>query len=158
MSTLFIHHHINNAIQWMKSDKKFETKASRLIASSKSQVETSYEVEVIDQKKGEIVVSGEDAAKLVAAVREESKRLSAMIYLLSNIVVKDDKTQEEYVIEQAYIKQLVSEESRNTMEMLIANRQLLDEGTAICFSDFLSGYIRNGKQRIAIPVSTNGNT
>ena len=42
-----------------------------------------------------------------------------MIYLLSNIIVKDDKTQEEYVIEQAYIKQLVSEESRNTMEMLI---------------------------------------
>ena len=81
-----------------------------------------------------------------------------MIYLLSNIVVKDDKTQEEYVIEQAYIKQLVSEESRNTMEMLIANRQLLDEGTAICFSDFLSGYIRNGKQRIAIPVSINGTT
>lgn len=149
---------INYTIQWMKSDKKFETKASRLIASSKSQVETSYEVEVIDQTKGKIVVSGEDATKLVAAVREESKRLSAMIYLLSNIVVKDDKTQEEYVIEQAYIKQLVSEESRNTMEMLVANRQLLDEGTAVCFSDFLNGYIRNGKQRIAIPVSSNGTT
>ena len=123
-----------------------------------NQLLAAYRIQFVDQTKGKIVVSGEDAAKLVAAVREESKRLSAMIYLLSNIVVKDDKTQEEYVIEQAYIKQLVSEESRNTMEMLVANRQLLDEGTAVCFSDFLNGYIRNGKQRIAIPVSINGTT
>lgn len=149
---------INHAIEWIKSDKKFETKAAQLTASAKSKTETSYEVEVVDQAKGKIVVSGEDAALLVAAVREEAKRLSAMIYLLSNITVKDDKTQEEYVIEQAYIKQLVSDESRNTMEMLVANRQLLDEGTAICFSDFLNGYIRSGNQRIAIPVNSNGHS
>ncbi|WP_293838126.1 hypothetical protein [uncultured Phascolarctobacterium sp.] len=73
------------------------------------------------------------------------------------ITVKDDKTQEEYVIEQAYIKQLISDELRDTMEMFVANKQLLDEGAAICFYDFLSGYIRNGKQRIAIPVNSSGN-
>ena len=89
--------------------------------------------------------------------REEAKRLSAMIYLLSKITVKNEKTQEEYVIEQAYIKQLLSEESRNTMEMLVANTQLLDEGSAICFSDFLNGYVRNGNQLIAIPRENAGN-
>lgn len=147
---------INNAIQWMKSDKKFETKASRLVASSKPSAGTSYEIDVVDQVQGKITVSGEEAAKLVEAVREEAKRLSAMIYLLSNIAVKDEKTHEEYVLEQAYIKQLVSNEARNTMEMLVANRQLLDEGTAICFSDFLNGYVRHGEQRIAISVSSCG--
>lgn len=148
---------ISNAIQWMKSDKKFETKASRLIESSKLNSETSYEVEIVDQVQGKITVSGEEAAKLVSVVCEEAKRLSAMIYLLSNITVKDDKAQEEYMIEQAYIKQLMSDESRNTMEMLIANRQLLDEGTAICFSDFLNGYVRHGEQRIPILISSGGN-
>lgn len=144
---------IDNAIQWLKSDKKFETKASRLMESSKVRVDTSYEIEVA----GKITVSGEDAEKLVAAVREEAKRLSAMIYLLSKITVKNEKTQEEYVIEQAYIKQLLSEESRNTIEMLVANTQLLDEGSAICFSDFLNGYVRNGNQLIAIPRENAGN-
>lgn len=61
------------------------------------------------------------------------------------------------VIEQAYIKQLMSDESIDTMEMLVANKQLLDVGAAICCSDFLSGYIQNGKQRIAIPVDSSGN-
>lgn len=51
----------------------------------------------------------------------------------------------------------MSDESRDAMEMLLANKQLLDEGAALCFSDFLSGYIRNGKQRIAIPVNSSGN-
>ena len=63
----------------------------------------------------------------------------------------------EGVIEQAYIKQLMYDESRDTMEMLVANKQLLDAGAAICCSDFLSGYIQNGKQRIAIPVDSSGN-
>lgn len=145
---------INDAIQWMKSDRKFETKASQLIVNSKPNAKTSYEVEIVDQERGKITVSGNDAAKLVAAVREEAKRLSAMIYLLSNITVKDEKTEEEYVIEQAYIKQLVSDEARNTMEMLVANKQLLDAGAVNCFSDFLNGYVCHGEQRIAIPIST----
>ena len=118
--------------------------------------ETSYEIDVVDQVRGKITVSGEEAAKLVEEVREEAKRLSAMIYLLSNITIKDEKTHEEYVLEQAYIKQLVSNEARNTMEMLVANRQLLDESTAICFSDFLNGYVRHGEQRIAISISSYG--
>ena len=28
----------------------------------------------------------------------------------------------------------------------------MDEGTAICFEDWLSGYVRNGEQRVPIPV------
>ena len=75
---------------------------------------------------------------------------------ISNITVKDDKTREEYVFEQAFIKQLVSDESRNTMEMLVANRELLDEETAVCFSDFLNGYVYHGEERISISVSSYG--
>lgn len=69
----------------------------------------------------------------------------------------EEKAPRDGVIEQAYIKQLMSDESRDTMEMLVANKQLLDVGAAICCSDFLSGYIQNGKQRIAIPVDSSGN-
>ena len=58
------------------------------------------------------------------------------------------KTDEEYMIEQSYIKQLVSEESRSTMEVLVENGQVLDEETVICFTDFLNGYTRNGNKRI----------
>lgn len=145
---------IKSAVQWLKSDKKAEIKASRLAGRSQVSAPTSYEIEVVDEVRGKIVISGEDAEQLVGMVREEARRLSAMIYLLSNITVKDDKTQDEYMIEQAYIRQLVSNESRSTMKMLVANRNLLDEETAVCFSDFLSGYIRHADQRIAIPVCT----
>ena len=41
---------INSAIQWMKNDKKFETKASRLVASSKPSAEPSYEPESVKFK------------------------------------------------------------------------------------------------------------
>lgn len=145
---------ISNAVQRLKSSKKFETKVSRIIDRSAAKSEIAYELEVKDDVHGKITVTGEDAKRIIGMVREEAKRLSAMIYLLSHITVKDDKTQDEYMIEQAYIKQLLSEDSKNTMEMLVANRKLLDKETAVCFSDFLSGYIRCADQRIAIPIRT----
>lgn len=144
---------LESAIQWVKSDKKFEIKASRLIESKTPQTDVTYELEVMDKDQRKTTVSGAEAEKLVEMMREEARRLSAMIYLLSNITVKDEKTQDEYVLEQAYIKQLLSEESRNTMKTLLSNEKLLDADTAMCFSDFLNGYIRRADQRIALPVS-----
>lgn len=142
-----------NAIQWIKGEKKFGTKASHLIERKTSQSDVSYELEVEDKVQGKIIISGADAEKLVGMMREEARRLSAMIYLLSTITVKDEKTQDEYAMEQAYITQLVSDESRHTMEMLLANRKLLDKDTATCLSDFLNGFIRRADQRITIPVN-----
>ena len=144
---------LESTIQRAKSDKKFKTKASCLVESNTSQTDVTYELEVVDKDQGKITVSEVEAKKLVGMMREEARRLSAMIYLLSNITVKNEKTQDEYVLEQAYIKQLLSEESKNTMEMLLANKKLLDEDTAACFSDFLNGYIRRADRLIAIPIN-----
>lgn len=143
---------INKAIHRLKIDKKFKTKASPFVDYSVTKSDVRYELEVIDKSHKKIIISGENAAQLVGMIREEARRLSAMIYLLSNITVKDDKSQEECMIEQEYIKQLVSSESKSTMEMLVANRNLLDKESVICFSDFLSGYIRHENQRISIPA------
>ena len=148
---------IKSAVQRLKCDKKFETEASRLIGSNATKPEIAYELEVVDESHRKITVSGEEAEQIVGIVQEEARRLSAMIYLLSNIAVKDDKTQDEYMIEQAYIKQLISEGSRSMMKMLVANRNLLDEETAICFSDFLNGYIVYADRRIVIPVQDTEN-
>lgn len=145
---------LEGAVQWVKSDKKFETKAFRCIESNPPQTDVTYELEVVDKDQKKITVSGAEAKKLVAMMREEAKRLSAMIYLLSNITVKDKKTQDEYVIEQTYIKQLLSEESTSTMKTLVAHRQLLDESTVLCFDDWLAGYVRNGEQLVPIPIHT----
>ena len=78
-----------------------------------------------------------------------------MIFILSSICVKDEKTQEEYVLEQSYLKQLASEESISTMRTLTQHKQLLDEGSAVCLSDFLKGYVRSGEQLLKIPVNIN---
>lgn len=144
---------LESVIQWAKSDKKFKSKASHLIESNTSKTDVVYELEVVERDQEKITVSEAEADKLMEMMREEARRLSAMIYLLSNITVKNKKTQDEYVLEQAYIKQLLSEESKNTMEMLLANKKLLDEDTAACFSDFLNGYIRRADRLIAIPIN-----
>lgn len=102
------------------------------------------------------MVTGEQAEQLVATMRQKAKELYAMIYLLSNITVKDEKTDSENTLEDAYIKQLLSEEATSTMKTLVAHRQLLDEGTAICFDDWLNGHVRNGDQRIPIPIRIEG--
>ena len=143
---------IKDALQWIKGDKKLETKASQLMEHCQQDIKPTYEFEVVNERHGKYVVTGKEAAELVEAVREEARRLSSMIYLLSNITVKDEKTREDFMLEQAYIKQLLSDESKHTMEMLVSNSQLLEEETAICFCDFLDGYVCNGKRRIPISV------
>ena len=56
------------------------------------------------------------------------------------------------MLEQSYIKELVSEEAEHTMRVLVANKQILDKETVICFTDFLDGYLRNGELRIPLPA------
>jgi len=144
---------IADTVQRMKA----ETKASKLLAEKKKSPTAAYEFEVVNESHERFVVSGEDAERLVTAMREKAKELSAMIYLLSNICVKDEKTEAEYVLEQSYIKQLVSEDAKRTMQSLASNRQFLDEDTTITITDFLNGYVRKGQQRIPIPAVTDGN-
>ena len=129
-----------------------QTKAERLLAESKQQASIIYQVETVNEQHERIVVSGEQAQQLITAMQQEAKRLASMIYILSNISIKDDKADEERILEQAYIRQLVSEEAMGTMRLLIEHRQLLGESTAACFEDWLKGYIRNGDQRIPIPA------
>lgn len=146
---------ITDAIHWLKSDKKFEIKAKQLVAVPAPKEEIAYQLEVTNAEKEKYIVSGEEAAELVRKMQDKARELSAMIYLLSHICVKDDKTDAEYMLEQTYIQQLVSNEAKTTMQQLMAHKQILDEGTIVCFSDFLNGYLRNGNERIPLPV---GNT
>ncbi len=114
--------------------------------------EVLYEVETVNENNERIVVTGEQAEMLVNAMQQKARELSAMIFLLSNIVVKDDKNDSDYVLEENFIKQLASEEATKTMKNLVAQKQLLDEGTAICLSDYLNGYVRYEDRLIPIPA------
>ena len=75
-----------------------------------------------------------------------------MMFLWSNISIKDEKSDSEYIIEQACITQLLSEDVHKTVEALVANKQLLDESTVRTLSDYLEGYLTNGDRRIPIPI------
>ena len=143
---------ITDAIHWLKSNKKFEIKAKQLVAAPAPKEEIAYRLEVTNADQEKFIVSGEEAAKLVCKMQDKARELSAMIYLLSHICIKDDKTETEYMLEQTYIQQLVSNETKNTMRQLMTHKQILDEDTVVCFSDFLNGYIRNGDKRIPLPV------
>lgn len=137
-----------------KDEPKYRTKVEQIMAQRQQQTEIAYQVETVNENQERIIVTGEQAEKLVGAMRQKAKELSAMIYLLSNICVKDEKTDSEYILEEAYIKQLLSEESTSTMKTLVAHRQLLDESTALCVDDWLAGYVRNGEQLVPIPIHT----
>ena len=143
---------ISSAVQRMKEASKGETKASKLVAAQPQKQNIRYEFEMTNENAEKVVVSGETAEKLVMAMRQKAKELSAMIFLLSNIEIKDEKSESEYMLEQSYIKELVSEEAEHTMRVLVANKQILDKETVICFTDFLDGYLRNGELRIPVPA------
>ena len=143
---------ISSAVQRMKEASKGETKASKLVAAQPQKQNIRYEFEMTNENAEKVVVSGETAEKLVMAMRQKAKELSAMIFLLSNIEIKDEKSESEYMLEQSYIKELVSEEAEHTMRVLVANKQILDKETVICFTDFLDGYLRNGELRIQVPA------
>ena len=80
------------------------------------------------------------------------QELSELIYLLSRIYIKDEKTGEERQLERDYINRLFSDEAASIMRYGLENRHKLsiDDETAESFNDFLNGYIRNGTQLIAL--------
>ena len=130
------------------SEQVFQTKAEQILSSQAivpDSKDTSFEP---------IPVTNEQAAFLLAKTKESASELTRLIYLLSNIVVKDDVTAEEYSLEQSYIKELLSESSVSTMTFLLQNRQLgiIDDKTALLFSDVLEGYVSDGQQRIPLPI------
>ncbi len=130
------------------SEQVFQTKAEQILSSQTivpDSKDTSFEP---------IPVTNEQAAFLLAKTKESASELTRLIYLLSNIVVKDDVTAEEYSLEQSYIKELLSEFSVSTMTFLLQNRQLgiIDDKTALLFSDVLEGYVSAGQQRISLPI------
>ena len=131
-----------------RSEQVFQTKAEQILSSQTivpDSKDTSFEP---------IPVTNEQAAFLLAKTKESASELTRLIYLLSNIVVKDDVTAEEYSLEQSYIKELLSESSVSTMTFLLQNRQLgiIDDKTALLFSDVLEGYVSDGQQRIPLPI------
>ena len=146
------HNYIKPLFTRKKKDIYYQTKAEQLLAQRQNlpTTDVTYEIETVNKNHERILVTGEQAEQLVASLRQEARKLSAMIYLLSNIAVKDDKNGTEYTIEEECIKQLISEEATSTMQTLVAHRQLIDEDMAICFDDWLNGYIRNGEQRIQL--------
>ncbi|MEF2730324.1 MAG: hypothetical protein U0O35_07930 [Faecalibacterium sp.] len=131
-----------------RSEQVFQTKAEQILSSQTivpDSKDTSFEP---------IPVTNEQAAFLLAKTKESASELTRLIYLLSNIVVKDDVTAEEYSLEQSYIKELLNESSVSTMTFLLQNRQLgiIDDKTALLFSDVLEGYVSDGQQRIPLSI------
>lgn len=135
-----------------KAEPKYTTKAEQLMAQRQQQPEVVYQVETVNENQERIVVTGEQAEQLINAMRQKAQELTSMIYLLSSIVVKDEKSDTDYVLGESFLKQLLSEEATSTISSLVEHRQLLDAGTALCFEDWLSGYIRTGDQRVPIPA------
>ncbi len=114
--------------------------------------EAACEVEIIDEQQERIPISEEQADLLLTNMRDTAKKLATMMYLWSMISIKDSKSDAEYIIEQGFVKELLSDDMHQTIETLVANRHLLDENTAQTLSDFLDGYLTYEDRRIPIPV------
>ena len=144
--------HISSAFEWIKG-AKHTTKAEQLIKEREQSTQKIKGVEIQNNGNNSYryVVSEAQAEQIISEAKKEAKRLSAMIFLLSNIYIKDEKSDSEYKLEQEFIKQLVSDESTKTMKILLENSYLLDDETALCFDDFLHGYIRKDNQLIPLP-------
>lgn len=156
---------IKRTISKMKGESTSQTEAEKLIVKRRVAYQNAVSqfnamhVNVADfdnESTVSFIVNEEQAQMILNETRKKAKELSAMIYLLSNLCIKDEKSNEERFIEQTYIKQLVSEEASTTMRLLIENKQLnlIDEETLISFDDFLNGHVRNGEKLIPIPIQT----
>ena len=120
---------------------------------SQSTIKTSLALEMEDTSQDErFVASQAQVDAVVAATRKKVQELSELIYLLSRIYIKDEKTGEERQLERDYINRLFSDEAASIMRYGLENRHKLsiDDETAESFNDFLNGYIRNGTQLIAL--------
>lgn len=154
---------IQGIISKMNGENQPYAKAERILEKEHTKAQNVVDHQEIsqleeaipnDENSANFIVNEEQAQMLVTEARKKAKELSAMIFLLSNLCIKDEKSDEERVIEQSYIKQLVSEEAHTTMKLLIENRQLdiVDEETVRSFDIFLKGYLRNGEQLIPVPL------
>lgn len=141
---------IKKAIKRLKGK---EHESTNIVTSSRQSVsaEGSKTLSTDSAQGVKLTISPEQAEMLIQLTKEQASRLAKMIFVLSNICVKDEKTEEEYMLEESYIKQLTTKEAVNTMRYLVENKQLLDDNTALCLSDYLNGYLRNGEQLIPIP-------
>lgn len=154
---------IQGIISKMNGENQPYAKAERILEKEHTKAQNVVDHQEIsqleeaipnDENSANFIVNEEQAQMLVTEARKKAKELAAMIFLLSNLCIKDEKSDEERVIEQSYIKQLVSEEAHTTMKLLIENRQLdiVDEETVRSFDIFLKGYLRNGEQLIPVPL------
>lgn len=92
-------------------------------------------------------ISGEEAQQQIQDIKNLATLLAGKIKEFSESYVREDLTPEEQIEQQTIIKELTSKEVKNSMQMLIENKNfMLEESTSRIFSDFLSGnIIVNGK-------------
>ena len=118
-------------------------------ADSNSQ-QVSVQNNTTNSENSKIIVSEEQAEIFIEATLSKAKELSAMLTMLSMIYIKNDKTENEYKVEQEYLKQLTSDEMTKTMELIVERKDLVDNETITQFTDFLKGYIRHDNELIPI--------
>lgn len=112
----------------------------------------SFKVEIIDEHQDRVTISEEQAEQLFTKMRETAEELAAMISLWSMISIKDEKNEMEYALEQRFVTNLLTGGMRKTVETLVSNRHLLDDGTAQTLSDFLDGFLTCDGRQIPIPI------
>lgn len=137
--------YIKPAVSGEINATKIITKSEETETESTHLVEAPIASDNIDSK---IVVSEEQAEILLSVTKKKAQELSMMLTMLSMIYIKDDKTENEYKLEQEYLKQLTSDEMTKTMKQIVEHKELLDQETVTLFSDFLNGYIRHDNELI----------
>lgn len=148
---------IKKTVRRLKGEDKYQIKSTKILEEKNM---AYWQAEIVDEKERihsnneKLIVSEDQANMILEEARKKAHELSVLIYLLSSLCIKDDKSDEERYLEQSYIKQLVSEEATRTMRVLLENRQLniINDNIAMAFEDFLNGYIRNGKTLVPIPI------
>lgn len=132
------------------SGNNSELKASQIIEEAETSSDSQQLSTQTDSTKLKIVVSEEQAEVMLEATKKKAQELSMMLTMLSLIYIKDNKTDNEYKLEQEYLKQLTSDEMTTTMKLMVERKDLLDKETVILFTDFMNGYLHYDKELIPI--------
>ena len=134
----------------VSSGKASQQCGTSLPAVSANPIQVSEKTDAFQTES--FVATQAQADAIVAETKAKVQELANLLYLLSRIYIKDEKSGEERKLEEEYIDQLLSEEATSAMRQVIENRQALaiDDETVASFNDFLNGYIRNGAQLIPI--------
>lgn len=157
-----ISHKTNSTVKSLKNFFSGETKAKKLLVKK-----TSLAMEVLDtninqletesqkqnQEEFRNYISSEEAQQQIEQIKVLSLLLANKIKVFSNSYVKNNLTPDELVQQQNTIKELTSEEVRNSMKMLVENESFfLEEATIKIFREFLLGNIIVGKEAIPIEI------